>query len=132
MDLFSKKINMQEAMHYYSILDNGGIDADVLMMHQALKHQTWNPTQADPYDKLKEKLGIPKTDVAKPQTDTTTPRSDIANPPTVASNSPAVSAKKNQSRQYIKLPNAIIQRHKHKYRKRKDERVNESTVSNED
>ena len=38
MDLFNgKKLSMNEALHYNSILDNGGVDTYILLVHQALK-----------------------------------------------------------------------------------------------
>lgn len=110
MDLFSKKLTINEAMHYNAILDDGGLDTDLLMVFNGLNTPTWTPNMPDPtltltkdYQKAQE--------IAKEQN----PSVQIAK---IKENNYPV-------RQYIKLPNAIITKHIHKYRGNKTKGHNE-------
>ena len=69
MDLFSRKLKLQEALHYHSILDNGGIDTDVLLVHQALKHQSSDDGFSTPYETFKQNLTSNAPPVAKSPSD---------------------------------------------------------------
>ena len=90
MDLFNKKLTLTDAMHYNSILDNGGIDTDVLLLWNSMNNE-WKPGMADPTTK-------------------------IITQPVVQPNAQIKVENKNPMRKYIKLPNATITKHIHKYR----------------
>ena len=110
MDLFNgKKLSMNEALHYNSILDNGGVDTDILLVHQALKQNDfYNLTQVNPQSSI-----------------ATVHEQDVNDDIIIADNEPTEIKEKNKARQYIKLPNATITKHKHKYRKRQIKSVDE-------
>ena len=121
LDLFGKKLSMAEVMHYNSILNSGGLDNDVLFLHYALKqNDKWSPGEPDPVSQLPSPTLQEKVANIDLKAEASLPNDDKTRQVDI------VSEKKNPKRQYIKLPNAVIQRHQHKYRKRKDEPVNDT------
>ena len=120
LDLFGKKLSMSEVLHYNSILDSGGLDNDVLFLHYALKQDdNWAVGDPDPASELPSPTLQEKVANISTTAEPSLPDNDKTREVEL------VSENKNNARQYIKLPNAVIQRHQHKYRKRKDEPVNE-------
>ena len=110
MDLFNRKLTISEAQHYNSILDNGSVDTDVLLLHRAMKTKPWQPNMRNPTAALSKAYHIAQ---------------QVAKEPNPTNQIQLISAKKNPSRKYIKLPNATIKQHQHKYRKRKNEPTDE-------
>jgi hypothetical protein len=110
MDLFNKELTVSEAMHYNSILDNGTVDTDLLVLQSSLNTHSWTPGSADPF--------VQYMNQARPQT--------TSSKPTTTGKNIGKHVQKNVKRQYIRLPNAIIRKHKHKYRISKTQRVNET------
>jgi hypothetical protein len=111
MDLFNKELTVSEARHYNSILDNGTVDTDLLVLQSSLNTPSWTPGSADPF--------VQYMNQARPQTTSSKPTSS-------SSKNIGKPVQKNVKRQYIRLPNAIIRKHKHKYRVSKTQIVNET------
>jgi hypothetical protein len=42
MDLFDKKLSLKELLHYNNILDDGGVDTDILLIHNSMNCKPWN------------------------------------------------------------------------------------------
>jgi hypothetical protein len=114
MNLFNKELTVSEAMHYNSILDNVTVDTDLLVLQSSLNTPSWTPGSADPFVQYMNQAR-PQTTSSKPTTSNPTTSKNIGKP-----------VQKNVKRQYIRLPNAIIRKHKHKYRVSKTQRVNET------
>ena len=110
MDLFDKKLSLNDVMHYNSILDGNGFDTDLLMLHNGLNTPMWRP-------------GMPDPEITA--TNNFQNASVIANQQQPSLQIAKIKENKNHIRQYIKLPNATITKHIHKYRGSKTKRFDE-------
>ena len=111
MDLFNHKLTMQEALHYNSILDSGGLDADVLAVYTLGNAPMWRPGMPDPELELTKNSQIANKIAKQRDESRQIQQVSIQN--------------KNPVRTYIKLPNAAILKHKHQYRGSQTQRHNE-------
>ena len=113
MDLFNKKLSLADALHYNSIIDGNGFDNDLLMVYNGLNTPMWTPDMPSPETKiLNNQQNTQNTQIFDKQQ---TPSVQIA----------TIKENKNNTRQYIKLPNATITKHIHKYRGSKTKRFDE-------
>ena len=140
MNLFDKPLSLSEAMHIDSIFSKDGYDADVLMLHQAMKYND-NPYQQSSNNDAKNSNTemTENVDTSQNSNDVSKNSNDVSeNSNDVSENSNDVSENgekenksvKKKSRKYIKLPNATIATHQHKYRERKTKKYNEPTERN--
>ena len=144
MNLFEKTLNPSEAMHIDSLFNKDGFDADVLLVHQAMQYEQqpylshYNP-QINNYNPNNNNIK-PNNDNIQPNNDNIQPNNDNIQPKTEHTDENSntqndntenrdendnTKNKKNKYRHYIKLPNATISKHKHKYRESETKRVNE-------
>jgi hypothetical protein len=110
MDLFNKELTISEAIHYNSILDNGTVDTDLLLLNSSLNTPHWQPGDGDPFDSFMNRNKPNPTHISQ----------DLGKQVEIIKDT-----QKNVKRQYIRLPNAIIRKHQHKYRVNKTKKLDE-------
>ena len=113
MDLFDRKLTTDEALHLDSLIDTGGYDPYLLLVSTMMKDPEYLPSRQQT-DKIMNHISAqdaPKTVHNAPETVHDTPETENKNLPS----------------KYIKLPDATIQRRKHKSKQTKTKIHNEST-----
>ena len=120
MSLFNQNLSFEELLHYDSIIDGKGIDTDVLLLQQSLQQPKFDPFNQHPFIPSNQQQPINNPTNQQPINQQPTNQQSIN---TQNSNDNTEIVKKNKKRQYIRLPNASISKHKHKYRKGKIEEV---------
>ena len=118
MDLFDRKLTTDEALHLDSLIDTGGYDPYLLLVSTMMKDPEYLPSRQQT-DKIMNHISAqdaPKTVHNAPETVHDTPETVHDTP-----------ENKNLPSKYIKLPDATIQRRKHKSKQTKTKIHNEST-----
>lgn len=121
MDLFDHKLTTNEAIHLDSLLDTGSYDPYLLLVGSMLKDNQYLPSQQTSA-KIMQHIG----DINEPNNNNKVePQREpkIIDVPNVEEED---AKNKNPRIQYIKLPDATIERRKHKSKQNKTKRDNES------
>ena len=113
MDLFNKKLSLEESLQFDSMIDNGHYDPHLVLLTTLMNNPDYVPSSEQSKNIMKH-IQKPKQDT----TDTTESKQDTTE--TTESKQDTIQNKK-PSKTYIKLPNARIKLHKHKFKQSQNE-----------
>ena len=129
MDLFDHKLTTNEALHLDSLLDTGGYDPYLLLVGSMMKDENYLPTKHQSEQIMKHIGDSEKfqqtSNVERTQNEPKIANVEPQNEPKIANVEPETE-NKNPTLQYIKLPDASIQRRKYKQKQSKAQGNNES------
>ena len=109
MDLFDKKLSLEETMQFDSLIDNGSYDPHLILLTTMMKNPNYVPS-SEQSKEIMQHIQNPTH-----HTQTPTPDKDIV---IVDKDMNKMSKPENKNirKTYIKLPNATIKLHKHKFK----------------
>ena len=124
MDLFDKKLTWEEALHYDSMIDSGHYNPHFLLVSKMLQDDKYLPNQ-EQSSKIMDY--IDKSAKMEQTNQTTQEPTKKMEPPIQKKEETDTTNKKNNTKRYIKLPNATIRKHKHKFKQVEIQKHNATT-----
>jgi hypothetical protein len=112
MDLFGKKLSFQETFQLDSLIDNGHYDPHLILLTTMMNNPDYVPS-SEQSKQIMEHIqngNSGQTPTTVDKIEQTEQKSNVDN-----------IEKKKHSKTYIKLPNATIKLHKHKFEQPKNE-----------
>ena len=114
MDLFNNKLTFNETLQFDSLIDNGHYDPHLILIGSMMKNPEYVPSSEES-QKILHHLKISDNKPAPTEPPTTEPTTEPEMDNTECKTE-SIKENKNKSKTYIKLPNASITIHKHKFK----------------
>ena len=117
MDLFNKKLSLEESLQFDSMIDNGHYDPHLVLLTTMMSNPEYVPSSEQSKNIMQHIQGN-KPVTTEPKPDTTESKPDTTD--NTETKTDKIENKKH-SKTYIKLPNATIKLHKHKFKQSENE-----------
>lgn len=123
-DLFNKDLSFDEAMQYDSLIDNGTYDPHLILCASLMKNPEYIPSSEQAKNIMNHINNTQQTESVETKSETTGVET-VETKPEPSAETPV---KKNKRKQYIKLPDARIEKHSDKYESLETQTNNESST----